>query len=408
MDSKLEKLPHSRIKVLITAKAGDLQHAAEHAFAHATGHVSVKGFRPGKAPKPMLVQAAGKGRILSELADHALPELLQQAVKEHKVTVIQSPSYSLEKVCELNDDGTVKEDTELVFSAEADIVPEVKVGDYKKLKIKPTEPEEVTDEVVNEILNQLADRKAEWNKVDRAAKKDDRVEIDFAGKRGGIPEDRLASTNYPIVIGSNMMIPGFEDELIGKKAGDSHTFEVTFPADYHAKDLANEKVVFTVKIHDVSEKKLPAMDDTFAKNFGHKTLDELKDAIKKEREFTFAGQAKEANEAAVLEEFLKLVTVDVPKSLVERELDRQIDMMRQQAQSMGLTFDNYLKHIKKTEEEMRDEMRPTAEKAVAIGLGLGEVVKGEEIKDNDPGVAAIAKLVEIATWSDADSPSKKK
>ncbi len=397
MESKVEKLKNSRVKFSIKANAKDLAHAAEHAFHHLTGNVTVKGFRPGKAPRPLLVQQVSKGRILSELVDHAIPELMQQAAEEHKITIIEMPAYTLDKLCELKEDGTLPGDTTLEFTAEADCAPDVKVGDYKKIKIKPAKQKEVTDKVIDEVISQLADRKAEYTKVDRVAKKGDRVEIDFAGKRGGIPEERLASKHYPVVLGSGSMIPGFEDELEGKKADDKFSFEITFPKDYHAKDLANQKVVFDIVVHLVEEKKLPEINDAFAESFGHKKLDELKKAIRDERELAFAQEVKQSDEEATLDAFLPLVTVDVPQSLVNHELDRQMDTLRQQTQMYGLQFDQYLEHLKKTEEELRDSMRESAEKAVTIGLGLGEVAKAEGLeKDQSPGYASIERLVEIA------------
>lgn len=171
MTSKLEKLPHSRIKISVTADANDLAHPVEHAVHHLTGNVAVKGFRPGKAPKPMLIAQVGKGRILSELVDHALPELVYQVTKKEKVTVIESPAYTLEKLCELNDDGTPKADTILAFTAEMDIAPTVNVGDYSKLKIVAVEPKSITDNDVAEFIAELARRRAPWEPVDRVAKK---------------------------------------------------------------------------------------------------------------------------------------------------------------------------------------------------------------------------------------------
>ncbi len=398
MELKTEKLKNSRVKFIIKADAHDLAHAAEHAFAHVTARTAVKGFRPGKAPKPLLVQNVGKGRILSELVDHALPELLVEASEKEKISIIEQPHYTLDKLCDLNDDGSLADGTTLEFTAEADYAPEVKVGDYKKIKVKAEAPKAVADKDIQETLERIADQRATYTEVKRAAKEGDKVEIDFAGKRNGIPEERLASQNYPLVIGSGTMIPGFEDEVKGKKAGDTHTFEITFPADYHAKDLAGEKVVFEVTVHKVEEKKLPEFDDAFAKDFGHKTIAELKDAIKTDLEMRNAQQVKEANEAAVLDEFMKIVSVDAPQSLIERETDRQLDTMRRQVTAYGMHFDHYLEHMKKTEEQLREEFRPTAEKAVKIGLGLGEVVQAEKLdNEKDPGLAAIEKLVDIAT-----------
>ncbi len=398
MESKVEKLKHSRAKFTITATVKDLEHSVTHVLEHATANVAIKGFRPGKAPKSMLIQSIGKGRLLSEIVDHALPEFLQQAATKHTIPLIEAPAYTLDKLMELKEDGSLKEGTELIFTAEADYAPDVTVGDYSKIKIKPAKVEAVTDKVIDETLNELADRRAAFTKVDRAAEKGDKVEIDFAGKHKGIPQDRLASKNYPVVLGTGTMIPGFEDELIGKKAGQSFAFEITFPKDYHAKDLAGEKVVFDITVHSVEEKKLPEFDDAFAKQFGYKTLAELKEAIKQDRELAHGEQAKQKDEEAVLEAFLPLVKTDLPESLIERELDRQMDQLRDQVKSIGADFGHYLQHLKKTEEELRQELRPQAEKAVKAGLGLGEVVKREKLtNDKNAGFAAIEKLIEIAT-----------
>lgn len=409
MEIKTEKLKNSRIKISVKAVAADLAHAAEHALQHLSAQVAVKGFRPGKAPKAMVVAQLGKGRILSELVDHALPELLEEAVRQEKISLIEAPSYALEKLCELNDDGTVKADSTLEFSAEADYAPDVKVGDYTKIKIKPAKVTEVTDKDVDAVLTDLAERRASFETVARVAKEGDRVEIDFAGKRNGIPEDRLASKHYPIIIGSKTMIPGFEDQLIGKKAGDAFSFEVTFPEDYHAKDLAGEKVVFDITVHEVHERKLPEINDAFAKEFEQESLEALKAAIRQEREYSFGDEAKQADEAATLEEFLKLIEVEMPQSLVEREVDRQVEALKQQASQFGLNFEQYLQHMKKTEEEIRTDMRDSAEKAVKIGLGLGEVVEREGLeKDKNAGYVAIEKLVEIATAQKAPAKEPKK
>lgn len=221
--------------------------------------------------------------------------------------------------------------------------------------------------------------------------------LSFSGKRNGIPENRLKSDDYPVILGSNVMIPGFEDQLIGKKAGSAHTFEITFPTDYHTKDLAGQKVIFDVKINEIAEQKLPALDVAFAKKFDHNSMDSLKKAIREEREFYAAERAKADTQTAVLEAFEKLVEVEIPKSLLEKETDRQIETIRTQITSQGLKFDSYLEHLKKTEEQLRDDIKPTASKAVRIGLGLGNVADKEGIKDKDSGPKAIEKLVAMAT-----------
>ncbi len=168
-------------------------------------------------------------------------------------------------------------------------------------------------------------------------------------------------------------------------------------------------MVFDITIHKVEEKHLPEFDAEFAKNFGHTSIDDLKEAIKQDLEFRRAEETKEATQSAVLDEFLKLVKLDIPQSLVEREIDRQVDTMREQVTAYGMKFDDYLTHLKKTEEQLRDEMLPTAQKAVTIGLGLGEVVERENLKsDKEAGYAAIERLVEIATGGTSGKEKPKK
>lgn len=398
MQVNIEHLKHSRIKATIAAPASTMAKAADTVFEHLASHTALKGFRAGKAPRHMLASAIGSPRLLSGIMDEVLPEMLEKALSESSITIIEQPHYDIQTLPELDSEGRIKPDSELVFTAEADTLPTVTVGDYRKLKVKPAAPKQADDKTVKEVLNQLAEQQVSYRPVERAAKKDDRVEIDFTGKRNGLIEERMSSKHHPVVIGSEVMIPGFEDRLIGHKAGDSFSFEITFPKDYRAKDLAGSPAVFEVRVHEVAERIAPEVTDEFAKQFGQQSVSELKDAIKREQQESFEAEAKRETENKVIDDFLKLVKVDVPESLVRRELERQLDALRHQVSGYGLNFNDYLSHLKKTEEQLVEEMRPSAEKAVTVGLGLGEVVKREEIKSgDDAGAKAIEKLVEIAT-----------
>lgn len=396
MKTKIEHLKHSRIKATITLVPADMTQAAEDAYTNLSKHIAIKGFRPGKAPKQMNVASIGDGRLLGAILDDVLPMYLEQVINEEKCVIIDSPTYDVTKAPELDDEGLPT--SELEFTAEVDILPEVTVADYSKIKVKAEKAKEVTDKSIEEILGQLAESRSHFAPVDRAAKKDDRVEVDFVGKRNGLIEERLGSKRHPIIIGSNVMIPGFEDQLIGHKADDKFSFEIEFPKDYRSTDLAGQKAVFEITVYEVAEKHLPELDDKFAEQFGHKTLTVLKTAIGEEQKKDFEAEAKLETENKTVDEFIKLVKVDVPNSLVEREIDRQVSDMKKQIEAYGMKFADYLTHLKKSEEEIRTQMRPNAEKAVKIGLGLGEVVKREKIKQGESaGSEALAKLVEIAT-----------
>ncbi len=397
MEVTIDRLPRSRVKIHATLDETDLGPFLTAARAELGRQVTVRGFRPGKAPDSLVAQKAGSGRLLSKLVDHALAESLAAAAQEHDLTVIESPKYSLEKLCEITADGALKTGTTMRYVAEADVAPAVIVGDYHRLGVTPAPLIAVTDETVNAVLKELAQSRAIFVPVTRESRLGDQVEIDFQGKLNGIPEKRLASQHYPIIIGRGVMIPSFEDHLVRRRAGDNFSFEATFPKNYHTPDLAGQKVIFDVSVHSVAASQIPPIDDSLARDLGRANLDQLKKSLRDEQTLMFAQRAKEANEAATLEAFLKLVQVDVPASLVERELDRQVKVMREQATRYGLLFDDYLRHLKKTPVTLRQELQPSAEKGVKIGLGLSEVVKRENITDQQhAGQKAVERLMNLA------------
>lgn len=397
MKTKIEKLPHSRVKMTITAEPFDLKPALIHALEHVTSRVTIKGFRPGKAPIGLRLACVGQEAVLRELIDHALPDFVASAAKKEKLTLIEMPRYTVEKLPSITDAGQLAAESRLVFTAEMDVAPSVAVGDYTKLKVKAIKPSEVTAKALDDMIADLARQGAPWAAMARPSQTGDRMTIAFVGKRNGLPDPRLKSDDYPIILGTNVMIPGFEAELLGKKAGDKTTFALSFPADYHTQDLAGQTATFEVEVKFVEDKIVPTLDDSFAKTFGHDSMKKLQAAVADERQRISEQQAKETTQKSVLDAFEKLVKVDLPRSLVERELDRHVAELKTRIESQGFSFERYVEHLKKTPEQLRGELRPVAAKAVTIGLGLGEVAKREELKGPDPGRAAIDRLVKLAT-----------
>jgi trigger factor len=233
--------------------------------------------------------------------------------------------------------------------------------------------------------------------VEREAKMGDWVAIDFQGKLNGVIQEKMVSKYHPVVLGSNSLIPGFEEEIVGMNVDEDKTFKITFPKDYGMeKELSGKQAEFTVKLHKVREVIKPEVDDKFAKEFGHDTVEDLKKALQDNLKQEKDTQAKVNLENMVLDKTLTIAKTEVPDSLVEQEIDRMFHRLEHEAKNYGLTLDQYLLSMKKNAADLRKEWQGQAEKNVKIGLILGEVAKREELDEKDPEVArkSVDKLVD--------------
>lgn len=398
MESKKEKLKGSKVKLTVTVPAADMAKYYKHAFDHLAPSVKIQGFRPGKAPRAMIESGVGISRIVSHALDEAVQDSYVEALTKDKLAPIAPPSIAITKYPEYGLDAEeVKNDLE--YTAEVDLFPEVELEDYSKVKIEDKGIEKVKEEDVKKILEHLQKQKAEFTEIDRAAKKGDFAEIDFAGFDKGVQQEAMTSKNHPIVLGEGSLIPGFEDEIAGMKKGEEKSFKITFPKDYHAKEHAGKEVEFKVKLNALKEVKLPELDDAFAKNFDRKDMADLRAGIEESLGHELEHKHEHEIEEKVVEKMLPLLKVEVPESMVEQEVDRTIEGFRKQLENQRIDFDTYMKSTKKDMAAMRKDARPQAEKNIKVGLLLGKIIKDQKLDEKDPqaGRKALDFLVKALT-----------
>ncbi|MCL5407391.1 MAG: trigger factor [Patescibacteria group bacterium] len=391
MEIKKENLEKSKVKLTIKVSSPEMRGFFNLAYNKLASNVEVKGFRKGGAPRALTIAAIGENRLNSEILDLALQETYTTALKKENILPIAQPKVNIKVLKDLTVDTA-----ELEYELEVDILPEVKIGDYKKLKIKEKKDLEikVTDDEVEHVLSHLSRQKATFKDITTPLKEGDRAEINFEGFERGAKIENLSSEHYPVILGSGTLIPEFEKKLIGLKKGDKKEFKVEL-VDQKDPKQSKKPIDFKVEILETQEVILPKIDDDFAKNFEKNTLEDLKKAISDDIVLQKKEVQKKNLENQVLEELLKITTVEIPESLIEQETDRQINDIRSKIATMGMTFEKYLENLKKSEEDFRKELRPQAEKTIKIGLALGEVVKAEKIdsKDKDAGKIALEKLI---------------
>lgn len=398
MDVKVEKLKESKVKLTITLEPKELVRYFEEAFNHIAEGVKIQGFRAGKAPRAMVESTVGVSRILSEALDMAVNENYLRALHENKLSPISSPNIAISKYPSY---GLTAEEisTPLEYVMEIQVFPEVKVGDFSKLKIETPTKETAKEADIEKIIDNLKKQKANFIEIDREARKDDFAEISFEGFLKKVRIDQMCSKNHPLVIGEGSLIPGFEDQLVGMKKGDKKEFKIKFPKDYHGKEYAGKEAEFNVELLNLKEVKLPEVDEAFAKDFGQESVEELMSAIEKNLQSELDQKYKDEIENRVLDKILPLVVAEIPATMIDREVERMVEGYRAQLQGMGMNFETYLGSIKKTIDDLKKDMRPAAERNVKIGLLLGKTIEDMKLdpQDKESGKKAVEYLVNELT-----------
>ena len=370
MKAEVTKRTDTEITFNITVSEPEIKHAKEHAFEHYRPKVKVAGFRPGKAPDNIVEREIGAATIQSEVVEHAINHAYSDAVFQEKVAVIAHPEIQLKKFVPYN---------ELEFEAKVEIIPPVKLADYKKIK-KSLKKVEIKQAEIDEVVEDLRRRVAKRVPAVRAAEMEDEVKFDFTGRKDGKEVPGAAGKNYTLKLGSGTFIPGFEEELVGLKVGDEKKFKITFPKDYHEKTLANQPVEFEVKIHEVTSLELPEVNDKFAAEVGpFKTVKELRADVEDQLKVEAEQKAKRDHEQEVLDEIIKKSEMTVPERMVLQQVERMKAEIEQRLASSGLNMDQYLQAQKQTQEDLEKQMRPEAEKRVKLAMVLSEVSKQENL-----------------------------
>lgn len=372
MQVNIKSLSDTSTKLTITADAKDLGAIKQHALEKLAPRVKIAGFRAGKVPIELVEKNIDPNVLQSEVLDEAVNHFYGDAVAEKQLRVVAQPNVQLTKFVPY---------TELEFTAEVTTLGKITMPDYKKPTAKKVS-DKVTAKDVKEVLERLQKQMAEYSEVDRAAKSGDRVTIDFAGSDSkGEPVNGASSKDYPLALGSNTFIPGFEDNLIGLKKGEEKTFTITFPKEYGVKALQNKKVTFKVTINKVEETKLDEINDKFAAKVGpFKTVDELKADIEKQIGVERDKQAQQDFESQLIKDIVAKTKVVLPKELIDEQIEAVDREFKQNLLYRGETLAEYLENSSQTEEEYRTkELQPAAEERLKAGLVLSEIAELEKI-----------------------------
>lgn len=368
-----KQLTPTNVQLTITADATELEPVKLAVLKELSKEVKLAGFRKGHAPAHIVEKVVDQQLLANKVIDQVVNDLYVNAVQQEKLRPAAQPEVSLTKFVPF---------TTLEMTASLDVVGEVKLPDYKKFKVVK-KSESVTDEEVEKVVDDLLARDAEKKEVKRVATEGDEVTIDFAGVDAKSKEaiDGAKGEDYPLVIGSNTFIPGFEPELVGVKAGENKVFSVTFPKDYGTKQLQSKKVEFSVTVKMVSERILPKLDEAFVSKLGpFKTVAELRKDIRTQVGAEKERQAQQQFESELLEQLGEKTAVAIPEAMVEQEIDRMDEDEKRNLIYRGQTWEEHLKAEGKTEEEHRASHRDQALLRIKTGLALGEIAEKEKIQ----------------------------
>ena len=365
-----EKLEKSQVALTIEVGAAEFEAAVEKAYQKMRRKINVPGFRPGKAPRKMIERMYGAEVFFEEAINIAFPEAYEAAVEQEKLQVVGYPT--VEMVGEVTKDG-------FTFKATAPVYPEVTLGEYKGLKAEKPEVK-VTAADVNERLKTLADRNTRLVSVDREAKSGDTAVIDFEGFLDGKPFEGGKGENHSLELGSGSFVPGFEDQVIGMKAGEEKDIDITFPEDY-TKELAGVAVVFKVKVHEVKETQLPALDDEFAKDVSEfDTLKDYKASIKKDLETKRKEAAENEFRSSLMKKALDNLTVEIPAVMVDQRVNSIVEDYARNCARQGYTLEQYFQMMGVSEQAFRTYIRPSAENDIRTEMLLEQIVDAENFE----------------------------
>ncbi len=374
------KTENNRVELTVEVDAATFEAAVANAYKKNVKKMNIPGFRKGKAPRHYIEKIYGTGVFYEDAVNALYPTALDEAIKESGYEYVEDKiDLDVESVGE---EG-------LVFKAVITVKPEIEVGEYKGLKASK-KVDDVTDEDVNAELAKLQDRNSRLVSVeDRAAAMGDTVVFDFDGYVDDTAFEGGKAEGYSLVLGSNQFIPGFEDQIVGKKIDEEFDVNVTFPEDYHAEELAGKPAVFKCKLHEIKCKELPELNDDFAKDCSEfDTLDELKADLKKKTEERRTAEAENAFENQLLDQLAEQVQGDIPEAMYRNRVDESVREFEYRLQSQGLNLQMYLQYTGMDAEAFREGFRPQAEKQVKVRLALEKIVALENIVPTDEDVEA--------------------
>ncbi|MCJ0933342.1 trigger factor [Virgibacillus halodenitrificans] len=381
MSAKWEKQEGNEGVLTIEVSPEEFDKALDQAFKKVSKDVQIPGFRKGKIPRKIFENRFGVESLYQDAVDIVLPDAYMKAIEETNIEPVAQPEVDIE---------TIEQGKPLVFTAKVTVKPEVKLGEYKGLEVEE-QSVEVTDEDVEKEIEHQREHHAELVvKEEGTVEEGDTVVIDFEGFLGDEPFEGGKGENHSLEIGSGQFIPGFEEQLVGKKAEEDTEITLTFPEDYHAEELAGKEATFKVKIHEVKSKELPELDDEFAKDIDEEveTLDELKKKKKEELEEQKKQEAENQKRETLLEKASENAEVVIPEAMVDTELDQMVKEFEQRLQMQGMTLEMYSQFSGQDVDALKEQMKEDAEKRVKTNLTLEAIVENEDLEVSEDDLNA--------------------
>ena len=375
MSVQVENLEHNMAKLTIEVAAEELEKALDSAYQKQKKQISVPGFRKGKVPRAMIEKMYGAGVFYEDAANILMQQTYAGAVDESGVDIVSRPTVEVTQI---------EKGQPFIYTAEVAVRPEVTLGKYMGVTVTKIDTSVSDEEVDAELENQRNKNARTVTVTDRPVAEGDTAVIDFEGFVDGVAFEGGKGENHPLEIGSHSFIEGFEDQLIGKKKGETCDVNVTFPAEYHADELAGKPAKFVVTIKEVKRNELPELNDEFASEVSDfDTLDEYKADIRKKLQEKKEQDAKVENENNVIEKVVENAQMELPQPMVDTQAREMVENYARRLQSQGLNINDYMKYTGMTPEKLMEQMRPEAEKRIKTRLVLEKVVEVENVEVSD-------------------------
>ena len=387
MNAKIEKLENNEVKLEITIGADKFEEGLQKAYFKNAKHFSVPGFRKGKAPRNIVEKHYGESVLYEDAFNAIVPEIYDEVIKENNLEVVSYPNIDITQI------GKGKE---LIFTATVTVKPEVKLGKYNGIKVEKKEYKVTAEDVENKI-KEMAEKNAREISGDENSvlENGDTAVIDFEGFVNDVAFEGGKGENYPLVLGSNSFIPGFEDQLIGFKMGEETDVNVTFPENYFSQELAGKPAVFKVKVNDIKKKELPKIDDDFAKDVSEfDTLKELEADVKAKLEEENTKKAKYEMEEEAIKTIVEATEINIPEVMIHNEIHEYIHEMESRLAYQGLKLEQYLQMIGQSIEDLEEDYREKATSNIKTKLTLEAISKAENIEITEEDINS--KLLDVA------------
>ena len=376
MSLQVENLEHNMAKLTITVSAEEVEKALQAAYLKQRSKISLPGFRKGKVPRQMIEKMYGPEVFYDEAANHMISEAYGKAYDECELEIASQPTIDVVQL---------EKGKDFIFTAEVAVKPEVKLGEYKGLKVDKVSTRVIQKEVDEEIEKERERNARTVEVTDRAVQDKDIVTLDFEGFVDGVAFEGGKGENYPLTIGSGAFIPGFEEQLIGAEIDKETEVKVTFPEEYQAKELAGKEAVFKCTVHEIKAKELPELDDEFASEVSEEaeTLEDYKAEVKAKIKERKENEGKEKKENQAVEQAVANAEIDLPAPMVDLQAKQMADDFARRIMQQGMSVEQYFQFTGLNEEKMMEELKPQAEKRIRTRLVLEAIVAAENIEVSD-------------------------